>query len=223
MRSMLFALFSFAAVFANRLQFYGEDLQDQLVYEKFFRDKTDGFFLDIGAHGGIKNNNTYFFEKHLHWKGICFEPTPTIFKELRRNRTCVCIKAAVGPKAGKTSFVINGCSYLNGILDKFDPRHFKKHQYASRLKKGSSKIITVECVVLTDILEKYDVTDIDFISLDTEGGELEILKSIDYERFNIDVLCVENIYHDESMRSFLASKGYELVAHVHRDDFYKKI
>ena len=223
MRSIFFALAATVSVFAHNLQFYGEDLQDQFVYEHYFQNKTDGIFLDIGAHGGIKNNNTYFFEKHLNWKGICFEPTPAVFAELRRNRACMCIQAAVSTKPGTTSFVINGCSYLNGVLDQFDPRQFKKHRYANRLKRGCSKLITVKCVTLNDVLEEQNITDIDFISLDTEGGELAILQSIDYNRFNIDVICVENIYLDDEMRSFLALKGYKLVAHIHRDDFYKKI
>ena len=53
--------------------------------KKIFKNKRDGFFLDIGANDGITLSNSYFFEKELGWKGICFEPLKNAFQKLQND------------------------------------------------------------------------------------------------------------------------------------------
>ena len=59
--------------------------QDKFIFENFFPVKSDGVFVDIGAHDGITLSNTWFFENYLGWTGYCFEPNPSLFAKLVEN------------------------------------------------------------------------------------------------------------------------------------------
>ena len=189
----------------------------------FFQDKVGGTFIDIGAHEGIIFSNTYFFEKNLGWKGICFEPNPVTYQKLVWNRNCICLKAGVSDVEGVMQFVSHPCTWVSGFLDKYSEEHAEKWKVGEALANHSAKLIDVNCYRLNTILEKYDLDTIDLLSIDTEGGELEILKSIDYEKFLIRVIIVENIYRDPEYRSFLEDKGYTYATRLHRDEVYFRL
>lgn len=202
--------------------FVSQFKQDQFVYENFFKNKTNGFFLDIGASDGIEYSNTYFFEKELGWKGICVEPRDQAFKDLTNNRDCICIKGCISEQEGTAQFleVLGYAELLSGVYDKYDPRHVARINSELVSHGGSKRIIEVKCYNINKILHEHGVTHIDYLSLDTEGGELEILKSIDFETITVDVIDVENNYNDPSMRRFLEDKGYKLVKRIVCDELY---
>lgn len=66
--------------------YYSQYQQDRILNEFIFRNARAGAFLDIGAYDGVLFSNTCFFERDLGWRGICVEPTPHIFAQLRKNR-----------------------------------------------------------------------------------------------------------------------------------------
>ena len=76
------------------MTYYSQHNQDQFLNEHIFNNKKEGVFLDIGAYDGIEGSNSYFFEKELGWKGICFEPIPKLYQRLKENRKCISINAA---------------------------------------------------------------------------------------------------------------------------------
>ena len=76
------------------MNFYSQLKQDKYLYDNFFNSKkNNGFFLEIGADDGIRFSNSYFFEKHLNWDGICIEASPTRYKELVNNRNSINVNA----------------------------------------------------------------------------------------------------------------------------------
>ena len=83
--------------------YYAANNIDKIVRENFFSNKTDGFFLDIGAFDGTSINNTLHFEES-GWNGICFEPFPEIYKELSKNRKCKTINKALSNKTETRKF-----------------------------------------------------------------------------------------------------------------------
>lgn len=173
-----------------------------------------GVFIDIGAHDGSSLSNTWFFEKKLGWKGICFEPSPLIFKKLAENRSCICLNEAVSDKQGTVIFrEIQGyCQMLSGIENNYDPQHLQRIENELGMFGGSYRLIEVPCCLFNQILEKNSLFFIDFLSVDTEGGELKILKSIDFDKFYIFCICVENNYQYSDLRTFLESKGFKYIA-----------
>jgi hypothetical protein len=85
---------------------------------------------------------------------------------------------------------------------------------------GQIKVIALPCVKLCDILAQHGMPHIDFLSLDTEGSEMQILRSIDFSKIIIDVITVENNYREESLRDFLRSKGYQYLTSLWPDDIF---
>lgn len=89
------------------------------------------------------------------------------------------------------------------------------------LRGGSAEIIQVQCYNLNDLLNEQNISHVDYLSIDTEGGEFDILRSIDFSRISIDVIDVENNYR-EAFEPFLATFGYKKIASLGADEIYKK-
>lgn len=224
-RFVNFFLIIVLSVAGSAAQYKSQCGQDQYFNDNFFKNKRGGVFIDIGAHDGETFSNTWFFEKVLDWKGICFEPMPDIFDQLVKNRNCTCLKGAVSDKEGYVSFRrIHGpngaCEMLSGIESKFDPEHIERLKQHCVGANFSHEFIPVYCYLLNNILEQYQYHYVDFLSLDTEGGELDILKSIDFARFYIYAITVENNYGSNSIREFLESKGFRYITKLEQDEVY---
>lgn len=208
---------------ASLIPYVSQCEQDKILNQFFFKSKTNGVFVDIGAHDGISYSNTYFFEKALHWKGICFEPMPNQFEQLKLNRNCTCINACVSQSEEIVPFVLVDSpavhiGMLSGMLDTYDPRHLDRMKQDIASFGGSYSIINVPSVRLDKVLKNSGITEIDYLSIDTEGGELNILKTIDFNEIKISAISVENNFREPELKSFLNSKGFTLVAILHGYD-----
>ena len=202
--------------------YYSQCGQDKYVNEHYFKNYRDGVFVDIGAHNGVTYSNTYFFEKELGWTGICVEPIPERFAELKACRHSVCIQGCVSDIDGISQLLMVSSPYVNtemltGLSHKYDPRHFERMKNEIRSFGGSYQLIDVQCYKLNELLEKNGITHVNFLSIDTEGGEFDILTSIDFSRFTIDVITVEDNYKDPRFVPFLKEKGYTFVTHLDQD------
>lgn len=203
-------------------QFYSQNGQDKFIYEHFFKKKkTIGRFVEIGAFDGITFSNSAFFEKNLGWHGICIEPVPEFFNELIKNRNCFCINGCISNQSGTKLFMVVGM--LSGLLDKYDERHLARIDTEVSLYNLEKRLIQVNCYRFNDIMKRYGVKHIDYLSIDTEGGELEILKSINFNAITIDIISVENNYNDKNFEKFLDTQGYRLVQHIGVDEIYQRI
>lgn len=209
--------------YAEQIPYASQIDQDKVLNEYFFKNKQEGMFIEIGAHNGITYSNTYFFEKALGWKGICLEPMPNEFEKLKVNRTCECINACVSKVEGIVPFVLIDCprvntAMLSGMLDTYDPRHLARIKIEIAQYGGSYKIINVPSVRLDTILKDRGITQIDYLFIDTEGSEFDILKTINFDEVQISAISIENNYNDKQMRAFLTSKDFTLVAYFHGYD-----
>jgi FkbM family methyltransferase len=193
--------------------------QDRVVHEILFPNKHDGFYVDIGANNGFTGSNTYFFEHQLNWSGVCIEPQPDIFAELQGNRKCELHQCCISDECGTMKFLkVSGANMLSGLANMLDDQH--KNRIAKEEDKSiGSKIIDVECKTFADVLG--DRMDIDFVSIDTEGSEMSILKSIDFSRYNIGCIAVENDYDNQEIYKLLRKLGYRLLLVV-GDEIYVK-
>jgi len=196
--------------------------QDRFLNENYFKSKTDGVFVDIGAHDGKTLSNTFFYEKALNWKGLCIEPLPKVFKQLEQNRSCILVEGAAWKEdTTKTFRVIEGyAEMLSGLVDQYPEAHIERINIEVSQMGGTVTDVDVKCYDVTKLLLENNLTHVDFLSIDVEGSELEILQAIDYDKVKIDILLVENNYHDETLRSFLASKGYEFKTRISIDDLF---
>jgi FkbM family methyltransferase len=197
--------------------------QDKWVAEVLLPNARPGVFVDVGAHDGISFSNTYYLERELGWSGLAVEPNPEMYTKLKRQRRCIALEGCVAPQDGRVRFLqISGYSQmLSGIVGEFDPRHKKRIENEVRVYGGSSREIEVDGYTLGNLLATYGLTHVDYLSLDVEGPEYLILESLDFRRFDVSVIGVENNYGDARMPRLLKAKGYSLHSIV-GDEFYVK-
>lgn len=203
--------------------FHGQYLQDQVVRETFFPNLADGTFLDIGADDGVHRSNTLHFEE-LGWTGLCIEPSPARFPALARNRRCECLNVAISSVPGEVEFLdITGWGKgLSGIIRNYDPRHTKRIELetAGNPLTASKEVVRVPAATLAAVLRARGLTRIDYCSLDVEGSELDVLRSVDWSAVTIGVITVEDNYGDSELRSFMDDRGYRLVTTLGQDLVY---
>lgn len=204
------------------MKFYSQFKQDEWLFNNYFKDKKNGFFLEIGADDGIDKSNTKFYEE-FGWKGMCIEPSHKRFKLLEANRTCYCENYAVSDSIGEVEFMdISGWGKgLSGIVEKYDSRHKTRIQREiTHPENKGNEMITVKTELLSNLLDKHKVTEIDFCTIDTEGGEFDIIKTIDFDKYKINIILVENNYKESNVKDYLETKGYKLVTTLTIDDVF---
>jgi FkbM family methyltransferase len=205
------------------MTYYAQYGKDKLLNELVFKNKTGGFFVDVGAHDGVSINSTLFLERDLGWSGICFEPLKRRFDELVVNRpNSICINACVYNFDGVVQFRDN--EGYPEMLSGIEKEHCQAHKIriVSELgSTGSTRVYDAPCVTLPTILSKHGVKVVDYLKIDTEGSELEILKTLDF-RVDIKVIDVEANYGSEKFDSFLLPLGYKKLIQHHIDVIYVK-
>lgn len=206
------------------MKYYSQTNQDKYLDENIFRKMENGTFLDIGAHDGKTFSNTYFFEKERGWTGICVEPIPSVYEKLEKNRSCILVNGCISDSSDKEIFLkISGYSeMLSGIAKNYNQEHLQRIEREIKEYGGNSEEISVQCYRINDLLKKHNFNTIDYCSIDVEGSELEILKSIDFKKANIRVLTVENNYNNEDFKKYMNSQGYKLKIKLGADELYVK-
>lgn len=193
--------------------------QDKYLEENIFKGYKNGFFVDVGAHDGLTINNTLYFEKYNNWRGINIEPIKKVYEKLEENRpNSININCAICNYEGETDFYCNSgyTEMISGIKECFDNRHKSRLERENMERGSTTEIIRVPTRRLESILEENNVTHINYLSVDVEGAEFEVIKSLNYEKVFIDVIGFENNYYDTSIpiikyleeRNFVVKKNY---------------
>lgn len=205
---------------------YGQYGQDTFVLEKFFKNRQYGVFVDVGANHPVHANNTYLFELN-GWGGLAIEPQEELRKMWPDLRKTKCVGYVVGPEDKEVVFV-EGAPEEHGLsgVEKFN-------------KCGANcKKILLRQKRLDGILEENNIDRIDYLSIDVEGYEMNVLKGIDFDKIDIKLIGIENNLGfrcvpligkylgnelgEQNIRSYLRQKGYEYIARIVCDDFFLK-
>jgi len=205
------------------MEYKSQHKQDEFIIN-YFNNKKNGVFIDVGAHDGITLSNTYVLEKELNWTGICIEPIDYEYKKLVECRNCIIYNCACYDINGIEKFTLleyDGYpDMLSGIAKDISLKHMG-HILSEGGRMGAKrKIIEVPTRILNEILEENGIYDIDFLSVDTEGSELKILKSIDYDKFHIKVIVYENGEGESFIRDFLKTKDFSFHKRLGIDDAF---
>ena len=198
--------------------FFGNKNQDAWVTKEVFNFKRKGFFVDLAATDGVHENNTFFLEKRLGWKGICIEPNKNFYKKLIKNRSAKCLCQIISNKKSNVEYLANGG--IGGIIgDEFDNNEKKRKKLIQKAKKNGN-IEKRETSSFVDVLKKTKMPKrIDYLSLDVEGAEYEIMKSIDYKKIRINNIIFEAKHFDgtfvegkklQEVKEILISNRYTL-------------
>lgn len=174
------------------MEFKGQVGQDKWVCEKL-NHKRNGYFMDIGAYDGIKLSNTYYLEKEMEWDGVCIEPAKGAFLKLMNNRSCLNIRSAVSNSDGYAEFLEEGM--------------------IGRLTEGADQ--TIKTQTLRTIINSFNLPRfVDYVSLDVEGSEYDVLLGFPFDLVDVSLWTIEhNSYLDggvlkAKIKDIMLSNGY---------------
>jgi FkbM family methyltransferase len=210
-----------------------QDNQDKYLEETVFRGYKNGVFVDVGAHDGLSINNTLYFEKYNNWTGINIEPIKNVYDKLLINRpNSININCAVCNNDGETDFLYNTghTEMISGIKNTFDQRHLQRLQRENAEWGSTTELIKVNTKKLETIFDEYKLSHIHYLSIDVEGAEFEVIKSINFDKVFIDVIGFENNFNDASIPiiKYLENKSYVLFHHcidifmIHKNSIFIK-
>jgi FkbM family methyltransferase len=204
----------------NLIQSNSQLFQDLLVLY-CLNYKRIGYFVEFGATDGIKLSNTYLLEKDYGWTGILCEPGKIWQNGLAKNRTALIDYRCVWSKSGEY-FSFNQAPMAElSTLESFND----SDSHADSRKDGL--VYQVETVSLNDLLEYHNAPlKIDYLSIDTEGSELDILAAFNFSKYDITIITVEHNYSAKRGPIFdlLVKNGYKRIFDTISsfDDWYIK-
>lgn len=199
---------------------YSQENQDYIIYENFFKFKKNGIYCDIGGNHPLNMNNTRYFEES-GWGGYAFEPLPGMQRLWEKERTAHFFPYAVSDKNGEVVFsIVKNSTGWEDMLSYV--RDTRKINCSHNVEN-----ITVKTRRLDDVFSEEGINYIDYMSIDVEGHELNVLKGIDFSKMKINVLTVENnspgyrTNGDEKIRKLMFENNYSLWGRiVGLDDIY---
>ena len=184
--------------------------------------KKEGYFVEFGATNGHDLSNTHLLETQFNWQGIVAEPAKSWHQDLKNNRDCHIETDCVWRETGKSLLFNEVDDGELSTLDEFT----KSDHFSKKRKKGTTYSVTT--ISLNDMLEKYNAPrEIDYLSVDTEGSEYEILSHFDFDSYNIKVITVEHNYTETraKVHKLLTQHGYvrKYLGFSKWDDWYIKV
>lgn len=209
--------------FPYRNNSYSQEGED-IIIDKLLNYKKSGFYIDIGAHHPIKYSNTYIFYKR-GWNGINIDAMPDSMNEFIITRpNDINLQAAISNENTTLTFYIFNEPALNTL---------NSEEAKSKDNKNGYKIIKeikLDTYKLSEILAIHlgNNQEIDFISVDTEGNDLNVLKSNDWEKYRPKFVLVEDLkfknieeYNQSEIFNYMKSLSYSIVAKTINTVFYQ--
>jgi len=202
----------------------GEDLNiDRLLRARFNKNENvTGFYVDVGAFHPYKFSNTYkFYERG--WKGINIEPNPETFHLLEKFRPDdINLNIGISSRQAKLQY----WKYNRGAFNTFSKSEVLKLESLPNLEL--KEVLQIQTKPLNMVLEEYcnEFSEIDFLSVDVEGLDFEVLSSIDLARWKPKIICVEEnmllhrSFNKSKIYKLLIKAGYELKCIVAKSNIY---
>lgn len=193
---------------------YGTERADAKNAAQQGKSFRQGVFIELGAADGKDKSNTLAFERKLGWTGLLIEPVPSLYEVLRKNRPNVsCSEDCVAGDSGYYYLAEDG--YSSGMSD----RHIREAQ---------DSVVKRRCRMLGDLIDEHlgpKGAHIDYLSLDTEGTELDILRSFNFQKHVVDVISIEVddvLAQDkyEHLSKLLLRRGYRFLERVVVDEIW---
>ena len=227
-RLVLLSLFDkkFLIDYFKNLRFSKSQLRQDLFVLSELRFKENGFFVEFGATNGVDFSNTHILETKFNWNGLLAEPAQIWHSALKENRSVAIETDCVWRKTGEI-LLFNEVQdeKHNGEFSTIDS--FTNLDMHTKSRNSASNKYEVKTISLQDMLKKHNAPkQIDYLSIDTEGSEFEILSSFNFDEYDIKIITCEHNY--TSMRkkiySLLTKNGYERKYNKYSlfDDWYVK-
>ena len=203
----------------RELGFRSQFGQDFFVWTRYFANTSRGVFLDVGCNQPELLNNTYYLEKHKGWVGLAFDPIARYEGDWAKSRKAKFLAVALGATNETKEFIeIHEADGWGSMLSGFAENARKED-----LQYGHESY-AVGVRRLSDILDELHIQAVDFMSVDVEGAELDVLSGLDLRRHAPKVILLENyrgVLGDAALRQHMLSSGYLFRARIWTtDDVY---
>ena len=215
------------SIYQKYKEFHGEVQQGiavDAVLASYFPADYKGVFFDIGAYESISLSNSYHFEMNK-WDVHCFEANIFLIDELKSKRKNVYNYAISYENKDMVEFNVvkgiwGGGSLMAGVSAiNLDPDYMRTFSHKIKeIIKIQVPQKTLNSIIETEL--SY-ITEIDVISIDVEGGELNVLKGIDLNKYKPKILVIENIFNKPDIYDYLKQFNYILDKHIDYNQYYK--
>lgn len=186
------------------------DTAEEALKLAFFRDTPAGFFVDVGANAPQRDSQTFVLEQR-GWSGVVVEPQPDLAEQHRRQRRAkVYAVACSSPaNAGRTMRL-----HLAGIQSSLNPDF-----YVADMRRHGS--IEVPVMTLDQILSDAQApVPLDFVSIDVESHELEVLDGFDLARWRPRLILIEDLVKNRRLHRYLEGRGYKWIRRTGLNGWY---
>lgn len=193
------------------------------ILDQLFERQHKGIFIEVGGWDGYELSNTYFMEKMRDWTGILVEPIIVRAEEANKNRWCKVVNACVGKETKQVDFChIQGYSeMLSAIKDSYHPTY--NNRVLSEIQQHGQHISVypLDCYTINDLMDKNTMKSADYLSLDTQSSELEVLQVYNVEKNPIKVIGLDtNSVNENEIKTWFAENGYvQYWKHGSADDY----
>ena len=224
--SFLKPIYLFYNIYIRNFKFLknGSQFGEEKSLNKLLKNRNKGTYLDVGCFHPTKFNNTNMLHRS-GWSGINIDLNPLtidLFNFIRPRDINVC--AALSNKNKKTKLFYHHDLSSQNTLNK---NHVKWMEGNFRLKDLTTKIIKTQ--KLKDILNKFSIKKIDFINIDIEGNEYEVISSINLNKYKTKVICIEMLEYNKIQKNnkikiikHLKRKGFKKVNKIRENYIFKK-
>lgn len=201
-------------------QFKSQYGQDRYVLDHFFKDRPHGFFVEIGTVGGVDLSNTWYFEQVAGWDGLLIDANPRYCAEVAKVRRSPVVNCALADAENVMLFLDAG--YVGGLLRFMGERQIAEIEHYVGPKRTPLAVHWVRTRRLDAVLAERGIERIDFLSVDVEGAEPQILSTLDFSKIAVQVITVEAKGEAiAAIRGILEPAGFEFRAQVGADAVFE--
>ena len=185
---------------------YSQQLEDIYLFNELSPPKRflkNMHLVEVGAFDGIRYSNTIMLEKKFQLKTILIEPEPSNYKKILKNRPkSTCLNYAISHKEELVKFICGGA--VGGIISKMSKDHKKS------FSSSFGKEIEILALPLSKVIKENSVKEIYLLSIDCEGGDLDVIKSINFEEIFIHIIIVEISHNKYEIEELITANGFHL-------------
>jgi FkbM family methyltransferase len=214
----------FSSILEPYSNLYWSQEGEDILIKRIFANKKNGFYVDVGAHHSSRFSNTYKLYKENYWRGVNIDPSLSSYLDLKKKRKRdININVGISDKKEILKFY----SFNDRALNTFSLK--KKNQL--KLNYKLKKTERIQCKKLSEVLDgclKKDIK-IDLLTIDTEGHDLKVLKSNNWNKYLPDYIIVEissstlDEIMKDSITKFLKKRCYSIYSKLHKSVIFKLI
>lgn len=204
------------------MAYWGQSGEDAVLH-RFFGNKRDGFYVDVGCHHPGRFSNTRLFHKYLGWRGLNIDANKDSIEKFNRERpNDTSVHALVGESTDRP---------IAFTVFKGEARSTADAKRALRLKDEGIEILSTSSMTpipLRTLLDTYvpKDTSIDLMTVDIEGFDVQALKTNDWTKYSPTIVCVEDFEFkrgNSEIARYMIGVGYECVSHCYDTSIYKRL